>query len=642
MREVVKAIVRTTLDFEREPIETWVPASTFRELLESPAENSGSTVAFRYRVRGRLDAAVFDLTFHDALKRERQVANALAAEGLRSGDVVAFMLPLVADSHCVLYGTMAQCTAMPLNYMLHAEHLVGLLHAANARAVIVASDYPDDPEFASKLEIIRRQRPELLVIELARHGGKPDELSVDLRLAMNDQPDDRWVCGDDRSSDDTIALCHTGGTTGLPKLVRQTYRMFQCSTLNHRVTVGYGPDKRILTGLPLFHASGALDAGLFAHLNETTISIGSELGFRDSEFVANFWEIARDEKSTIAAAIPTTVAQWAVQAGFVDVPTLTHVVTGGAPVPVEVARKVGRRLGGRPVIEVWGMTETAGIYSALPLDGEQRTGSVGFTAPYCQLAVVAVGFKNPPTFQSPGDAGEIVVRGPQVTPGYLASSHNDAAWAGDEWFLTGDLGRIDVDGYIWITGRSKDLIIRGGHNIDPAIIDEPAHRVPGVLLAAAVGMPDAHAGEIPVLYVQGPPGLELDEAAVLEHLRTQIPERAAVPKRVFVVDEMPLSGPGKIHKHGLRLDAMRRCFQEVADRASGSPGSVTVNIEDDATAGATVIFLSDGQADLANLGVENGVLWQAMIPFKARWRTEVVSTRSTTPQMITTQESEHV
>jgi fatty-acyl-CoA synthase len=638
VREVVKAIVRTTRDFEREPIETWVPASTFRELLEAPADNSGTALAFRYRTRGQSDSAVVDLTFHDAVRRERQVANALAAAGLGSRDVVAFMLPLVTDSHCVLYGTMAQATAMPVNYMLHADHIVGLLDAANARAMIVASDYPDDPGFSLKLEAIRRQRRGLLVIELARRGDEANSLSLDLRLAMSNQTDERWVCPDGRSPDDAIALCHTGGTTGLPKLVRQTYRMYQCSTLNHRVTVGYGPEKRILTGLPLFHASGALDAGLFAHLNETTISVGSELGFRDSELVANFWEIARAEGTTIAAAIPTTVAQWAGQGGLIDVPTLTHVVTGGAPVPVEVARKIGRRLHGRPVIEVWGMTETAGIYSALPLDGEQRTGSVGFTAPYCQLAVVAVGITHPPTFQSPGEAGEIVVRGPQVTPGYLSTSHNDAAWAGDGWFLTGDLGRIDEDGYIWITGRSKDLIIRGGHNIDPAIIDEPAHRVPGVLLAAAVGMPDAHAGEIPVLYVQGRPGVALDETAVLETLRTEIPERAAIPKRVFILDELPLSGPGKIHKHGLRLDAIRRCFQEIGDRVSGSPGLITVTVEDDTAEGATVVFVSD---DHRKLGAEGDALWQAMTPFKTRWRTQTVSAQSTSRQK-STHDSEHV
>jgi fatty-acyl-CoA synthase len=488
LRNLLGAAVRTTRDLEREPLTTWVHATNFRELLEAPSIESPDDVAFQYRQRGFVGSPTTNLTFQEAIGLERQAANALASFGMRTNDVVAVMLPLVDGSHCVLYGAMAQTVAMPLNYMLEATHLIGLLNAAEAKAIVVASDYPDDPGFALKLKRIRAERSDLLVFEFCRRNGALQETSsqetsqqttsqqttsrqttskptIDFRKSILEQPNAVWICSDTRSPDDPVALCHTGGTTGLPKLVKQTFRMYQCSTLNHRVTVGYGRGERILTGLPLFHASGALDAGLFAHVNETTISVGSELGLQDGDFVTNYWEIAALESTTIGLAIPTTVAQWASQPGAVDVPSMTHLATGGAPLPTEVARQMVERMNGRPIIEVWGMTETAGIYTSLPLDGEQRIGSVGFTAPYCQLAVIPAGEDSTLAFQPPGELGEIVIRGPQVTPGYVAKHHNESAWAGEGWLRTGDLGHIDDDGYIWITGRSKDLIIRESHNI---------------------------------------------------------------------------------------------------------------------------------------------------------------------------------
>ena len=148
------------------------------------------------------------------------------------------------------------------------------------------------------------------------------------------------------------------------------------------------------------------------------------------------------------------------------------------------------------------------------------------------------------------EIGSVCISGPNVFNGYLDEVHNRGIWPKKDWFNTGDLGRRDADGYFWLTGRTKELIIRGGHNIDPAVIEDPLYRLDGVQLAAAVGRPDPHAGEVPVAYVQ-----------ILEYLKGEIGERAAVPKEVIVVDQIPLTPVGKIFKPSLRRQSIQRVYE---------------------------------------------------------------------------------
>jgi fatty-acyl-CoA synthase len=163
----------------------------------------------------------------------------------------------------------------------------------------------------------------------------------------------------------------------------------------------------------------------------------------------------------------------------------------------------------------------------------------------------------------------IQVSGPGVTLGYLDESHTRASRTADGWLITGDLGRIDSDGNLFVTGRSKDIIIRGGHNIDPGIIEDALLQSPEVLLVAAVGKPDAHAGELPVAYVQLVAGSQISEAALLALVAAQIPERAAIPKEIFIVDNIPLTDAGKPAKVVLRHDAAERTFRAVLSQIPG-------------------------------------------------------------------------
>jgi fatty-acyl-CoA synthase len=175
-----------------------------------------------------------------------------------------------------------------------------------------------------------------------------------------------------------------------------------------------------------------------------------------------------------------------------------------------------------------------------------------------------------------------------VFKGYTEEIQNKDVWPKDGWFNTGDLGRRDLNGYFWLTGRKKELIIRGGHNIDPATIEEPLYSLSGVQVAAAVGKPDPHAGEVPVAYVQVQQGSDLGEEKILEHLRKNVGERAAVPKEVVILDEIPLTSVGKIFKPALRWDSIRRVYSNALEDMREMAKSIDVTVNEDKIHGALV------------------------------------------------------
>jgi fatty-acyl-CoA synthase len=181
------------------------------------------------------------------------------------------------------------------------------------------------------------------------------------------------------------------------------------------------------------------------------------------------------------------------------------------------------------------------------------------------------------------EVGLLVISGLNVFVGYARSEHNKGLWLelgdGRRWLNTGDLGRSDADGYFWLTGRKKDLIIRGGHNIDPASIEEALYRHPAIQLAAAIGRPDAHVGELPVAYVKLKPAAITTEADLAEFVREEIGERAALPKHIRIVDAMPLTGVGKIFKPELKRRETADVVRQALDEAGIDRASVRVDMD---------------------------------------------------------------
>jgi fatty-acyl-CoA synthase len=341
---------------------------------------------------------------------------------------------------------------------------------------------------------------------------------------------------------------------------------------------GIGPRKVVLCGLPLFHVNAVLVTGLLPFSQGAHVVLATPQGYRAPGLLSRFWEIVEHHRVSFFSGVPTLYASLLqVPVGAHDVTSLDYGLCGAAPMPTEVFRAFEERTGLK-ILEGYGLTEATCVSSVNPIAGERRVGSIGLRLP--GQAMKAVILDEHGAFARECDADEvgvILVSGPNVFAGYRNAAQNDGLWVdcgdGRRWLNTGDLGRRDADGYFWLTGRKKELIIRGGHNIDPAAIEEALNRHPAVQLAAAVGRPDAYAGELPVAVVQLRPGAAVSDADLLELLAREIGERAALPKYVRFVSEMPLTAVGKIYKPELKrreaTDALATALREagVAFRA---------------------------------------------------------------------------
>ncbi|MEI5011747.1 AMP-binding protein [Streptomyces sp. PmtA] len=259
------------------------------------------------------------------------------------------------------------------------------------------------------------------------------------------------------------------------------------------------------------------------------------------------------------SGVPTVYSVLARVPVDADISSLRFAAVGASPLPPAVRESFEEHTG-IPLCEGYGLTE-ATCASALGLPGHTRPGSVGRRLPYQQVKTVRI---DPDTGEwhdlPPGATGVLAVSGPVLFAGYVAEGPRleTAGKIRDGWLDTGDLARIDADGFIHLAGRAKDLIIRGGHNIDPAAIEDALLTHPGVTAAAAVGRPDPHAGEVPVAYVTLAPGAGVEPEELLTWATERVPERAAAPREVCVIDAIPLTAVGKPYKLGLRLDATHR------------------------------------------------------------------------------------
>jgi len=298
-----------------------------------------------------------------------------------------------------------------------------------------------------------------------------------------------------------------------------------------------------------------------------------------------------------------------------DLSSLEYGLCGAAPMPPELMRGFQERTGLK-ILEGYGLTEGTCVSTVNPPRGEPRPGSIGLRLPLQAMKAVVVDDAGAYVRDCATDeVGALVVRGPNIFAGYKGAAHDKAPWVdagdGSRWLNTGDLGRQDADGYFYLTGRKKELIIRGGHNIDPASIEQPLHEHPAVQIAAAVGRPDAHAGEVPVAYVQLKPGADVGEAELMNFLKDRIGERAATPKAIRIIPAMPLTGVGKIFKPELKLREIETALAEALRGADVR--LATVKALSDPTHGSVVdVRLAEG----ADRRLARAVLGQ--FPFRLR------------------------
>ena len=532
-------------------------------------------------------------TYRELLARVTQVGNFFHRLGARKETKIAFILPNLPETHFVIWGGQAAGIVVALNPMLEAAPLEALLEAAGAEILVTLAPVPGS-DLWPKLQPAIARLPALRHVVLvhasdltAIAGAVPERVRVhDLAASIRDEESGRLVSGRVFSASDQSSWFCTGGTTGLPKLAMRTHgnEVANAWSLAQLLGDGIGSRKVLFCGLPMFHVNAVLVTGLLPFSRGAHVILGTPHGYRAPGLLSRFWEIVEHHRVNFFSGVPTIYSSLLqVPVGTRDVGSLEYGLCGAAPMPTEVIRTFEERTGIR-ILEGYGLTEATCASSVNPPRGERRIGTIGLRIPGQQMKAVVLDVAGAYLRDCAVDeVGVVVVSGPNVFDGYHDPGQNRGVWVdcgdGRRWLNTGDLARIDADGYFWLTGRMKDLIIRGGHNIDPAVIEEPLQRHPAVQFAVAVGRLDAHAGELPIAYVQLEAGATATEAELLEWLRERIAERAALPKQVRIVPKLPLTAVGKIHKPTLRRNEAREAL-EAALREANLPVRAVEIIED--------------------------------------------------------------
>ena len=584
-------------EFEAVPYAERIGARSTYEALQLGAAHDPGAPALVFLPNADPGEAALTLTHGQFIARLTQTANAFTALGVGPHDVVSLLLPLLPQSFTALFGAEAVGIANPVNPLLEAGQIADILRAARTKVLVTLGP---GTELWDKVQRVRAELPELAALLVVGGADDAAQRAFALDPLVDAQPADRLVAARRIASDDTAAYFHTGGTTGLPKLVRhshgnQVYQAWACALM-----LPLDPGRTLLFGLPLFHVGGALTQGLAALAAGATLVVLSPAGWRNPQAVRNVWRLVERFRPELFGAVPTVLAAaLGVPFGGADVSSIRCVSGGGSAIPVAVGRAYEERLK-VPVLEVYGMTETASVHTLSYADRPVRLGSVGHAVPYSRVRIVEVDREGRWLRDCAADEiGVVAMHGPGVFSGYLSEAHNRGAFVEPGWVNSGDLGRLDADGYLWITGRAKDLIIRGAHNIDPTAIEEVFYRHPAVALAAVVGAPDAYAGELPLAYVQLKPGASADAAALLAFVAEHTPERAANPVEVIFVDAIPLTAVGKVFKPALRWHAAQRAVTRMLDALAPAGASLAVEVGADAVHGSLITVAVTGVAEPA-------------------------------------------
>ncbi len=610
--------------YEQVPLAERLRHGNIVDWLVETADAQPDAPALRWAPPGDPTGELSTLTYGDFLARVRQTANLLSSLGMGPGDTVSFMLPMLPEAYLLLFAGPAAGIVNAINPLLEVSQIAEILDAAGTRVLVV-----DGPEsgsgFWEKALAAREHVPSLETILVVGGAADPENDILSFREAIAEQPADRFTAGRRIDTDDVAAYYHTGGTTGTPKLARHTHRMQTAAICSTGAMIGYRPDDVMLVGLPLFHIGGSIIGGVVPLSLGSCVVVGSPAGFRDPGFVRDFWHVLHNCKATITGGVPTVLgALLNIPPGNADISSLRLCVTGGSTCPEEIGKAFAKMIGG-PVLEGYGMTEVTTYSTLPPRDGRLMIGAVGLRVPYMELITAELDEAGEVVREcGPDEIGAVLMRGPMVMTGYVQARHNEGAFTADGWLNSGDLGRIDAEGVLTLVGRIKDLIIRGGHNIDPGMIEEVLHQHPAVEIAAAVGKPDSYAGELPVAYVQLRPGQQADAGELQAFARERIPERAANPVNIFLTEAMPLTGVGKVFKPELRWDSARRVFAEVLAPLAETHGvKIAVAVGKDEVHGTLARIAVSGPAD-AEAAARDAVT-AALGPFPLRHRIDWTS-----------------
>ncbi|MFK4547975.1 fatty-acyl-CoA synthase [Streptomyces tendae] len=570
------------------------------------------------------DAAAIEdhvtVTFAALLDRVHRIAHALHAVGVGRDDAVTLMAPNCSDLLAATLAAEAVGVAAPVNAALDVRHVSHLVRLTGSRVLVAAGPELDKALWELLLDSATDLGIEILVAlssdavapgSAAGLGTRPGLRTVRLDDLVDDGPavPDALPAAPPKP-DDPAAFFHTGGTTGTPKVAVHTHRNQAVMAWTLALAGRSGTGQSIVAGLPLFHVNALLVTALAPMVSGARSIWPGPLGYRDPKLYAAFWRLVERYRPRAMSAVPTVYAYLAAIPVDADISSLESPVVGAAPLPDSVRRTFARTTG-LALLEGYGLTEGT-CASAATLPGDARPGSAGQRLPYQAVAAAEIDEASGRVRPLPaGEVGELVISGPTVFAGYLKRD-GDRRWVSDRdvvvdgWLRTGDLGFVRDD-HVHLRGRRKDLILRGGHNIDPAVIEDALLAHPAVTAAGAVGRPDRTSGEVPVAFVTlATPEVTVEELTAWAG--RHISEPAACPKAITVTDSIPLTEVGKPYKPALREAAAARHFRDeliehgvdaVEVAVGHQDGRLVVRLTGDGEVGAAAALLRDYDVDIS-------------------------------------------
>ena len=483
-----------------------------------------SAQRYPHRPAVRLDDTILSYAALD--EGSARVAGLLRERGVRPGDRVALMLPNLPEFAVIYYGILrAGCVVVPMNPLLKAREVAYYLGDSEAQLIFTWHGSAEDAEAGAA-----RAGAQCVVVDAAFGDLLASAASVTDVV--------------DRSGADTAVILYTSGTTGQPKGAELTH-----ANLSTNVEImatdlcQVGPDDVIFGGLPLFHSFGQT-CGL-----NTAVSVGACLTLVARFAPTKVLEVLQRDRVTVFEGVPTMYVALLGEPGSerYDVSALRVCVSGGAALPVEVMRGFEEAFG-CIILEGYGLSETSPVASFNHPGKPRKPGSIGTPIRGVELRVVDDEGKDVPA----GEVGEIAIRGHNLMKGYWRRAEATAEAIPDGWFRSGDLARVDEDGYFFIVDRSKDLIIRGGYNVYPREIEEVLYEHPAVAEAAVIGVPDASMGEEVAAAVVLRPGVTATPEEIQEYVKGQVAPYK-YPRSVWLLKALPKGPTGKVLKREIRL-----------------------------------------------------------------------------------------
>jgi len=578
--EPIMDVIENVEEFEKTPLQEQFSYVDSYNIIHDSAERFGETTALEFLLQGLPDEPSHVVTYKQLGENIIRTANLLTKLGVSQSDSVSIILPVLPQTHFAIWGSQAAGISNPINPMLEAEHIAEIINAAESKVVICLGHTAHSDIRQKVLEATLDCETVNTILEVnvpglcdpsSAEAYKGTAQILDFDSSIAELQGDALDNNRQFAAAQIAAYFHTGGTTGRPKLAQLTHGNMAFLGQMMQVYTAHMEHHTILCGLPLFHIYGCIIQGVSAFAVGYRIILMTPAGFRTPQAMGNFWKLIERFKVKQFSAVPTVLMALAdIPAADADISSLTNINSGAAPLsePFKVGFQNKHKVA---VSNGYGMTETTALISRAPEN--QPPGSVGMRVPYSQIRIAHLDGTTVTHNCALEESGVILVKGPQVFIGYKSESDNAQAWTEDGWFNTGDIGYLDDKGFLYLSGRAKDLIIRSGHNIDPELIEEPLNAHPEVVTSIAIGLPDSYAGELPMAYVVRTPDSQVTAEQLIAHCAEHMSERAAVPKRIEFIDAMPLTAVGKIFRPTLRQQISEQLIGEILD-AEGIAASV--------------------------------------------------------------------